>query len=320
MNRKWLAVIAKAAISVLLIWYLFDRVDVTKVMARARTLDLGEAALAIAVLLVQTGFVTARWWLVAHIMKASLAFGAALRILWVGLFFNQTLPSAVGGDAIRVWLVTREGTPLGKAVNLVLCDRVFALIVLVGIIGLTLPIVYARIDDEATRTTLSALVGVGAAGIAAFLLIGERIADLLQRWRFTKPFAALARDFRQLFIQPAWTLALIALSSTIHLLTIATVLLIGWGLDLPITFADALIVVPTVLMVTTLPISVAGWGVREGAMVAGFGFLGIAADGVLALSVLFGLATILVALPGGLLWLVGRPRDQRPPDIQGLTP
>ena len=126
MNRKWLAVVAKAAISVLLIWYLFDRVDVTKVMARARTLDLGEAFLAIAVLQIQTGFVTARWWLVARIMKGPLTFGSALRILWVGMFFSQTLPSAVGGDAIRVWLVTREGTPLGKAVNLVLCDRVFA--------------------------------------------------------------------------------------------------------------------------------------------------------------------------------------------------
>lgn len=319
MNRKWLAVAAKAAISILLIWYLFDRVDVTKVMARARTLDLGEAALAVAVLLVQTGLVTARWWLVARVMKAPLAFGAALRILWVGLFFNQTLPSAVGGDAIRVWLVTREGTTLGKAVNLVLCDRVFALIVLVGIIGLTLPLVHPRINDEATLTALSILVAAGVAGVATFLLLGERIAGLLERWRFTKPFAALARDFRQLFTQPGATLVLVVLSASIHLLTVTTALFIGWGLELPITFADALIVVPTVLLVTTLPISVAGWGVREGAMVAGFGFLGVAADGALALSVLFGLATVLVALPGGLLWLTGRPRDQKPPDLQGMT-
>lgn len=319
MNRKWLAVIAKAAISVLLIWYLFDRVDVTKVMARARTLDTGEAVLALAVLLLQIGLVTVRWWLVARLTDASLSLGAALRILWIGMFFNQTLPSAVGGDAIRIWLVTREGAQLGKAVNLVLCDRVFAVVVLVGLIGTTLPIVHARIPDEATRSALSILVGAGVLGIVAFLLIGERLAGLLGQWRFTRPFGLLASDFRRLFVRPAATFALVVLSGAIHLLTVLTVLRIGLGLDMPMTFADAVIVVPTVLLVTTLPISVAGWGVREGAMVAGFGFLGFAADGALALSVLYGLATILVALPGGVLWLVGRPREKKPPDLDSLA-
>jgi uncharacterized protein (TIRG00374 family) len=309
MNRKTLAVATKVAISVLLIWLLLERVDVTKVVARARALDVFDAVLCLFLLAVQTGLVTARWWLVARITDTALTLTAALRILVIGMFFNQTLPSSVGGDAVRVWLVTRENIPLGKAVNVVLCDRVLALVVLVGLIGATLPAIYARVEDEATRAALAALVGVGAVGLAVFLVAGERLADLLRRWRVTRPFGNLASDFRRLFTRPAAIIPL-TLSTIIHLLTVLTIMLLAWGLDIEAGFLDGLMIVPTVVLLTTLPISVAGWGVREGAMVVGFGLIGVPADGALVVSVLFGLATILISLPGGLVWLVGRSRGE----------
>lgn len=317
MSRKWLAVAAKAAISVLLIWFLLERVDVTKVVARARTLDMFDATLCLVVLAVQTGLVTVRWWLVARITDAALALSAALRILLIGMFFNQTLPSSVGGDAVRVWLVTREGVPLGKAVNVVLCDRVLALVVLVALIGATLPAIYARVGDEATRVALAALVGFGAAGLAGFLVAGEHLADLLRRWRLTRPFGNLASDFHRLFTRPA-AIAPLVLSAVIHLLTVLAVMLLAWGLDIQARFLDGLMIVPTVILLTTLPISVAGWGVREGAMVAGFGLIGVPADGALALSVLYGLATIIVSLPGGIAWLIGRSRGEPPSSLASV--
>lgn len=310
MNRKQLALIAKAAISALLIWYLLERVDLAQIVARARALDAGEASLSILVLALQTAFVTIRWWLLTRVVGAELRLSAALRILLIGMFFNQTLPSSVGGDAVRVWLVTREGTTLGKALNVVLCDRVLAMMVLVGIIGASLPAVYARIEDEATRAALTILVALSGLGLAVFLVMGTHVAHLLRRWNLTRPFGNLATDFHQIFKRPAPLTVLIALSAAIHLQTVAVVMVLADGLELPVTFIDSLVVVPTVILLTTLPVSVAGWGVREGAMVAGFGLLGVAADGALALSVLFGVATIVISLPGGLVWLVGRPRGE----------
>lgn len=307
MKGKWLAA-AKAAISILLIWYLLDRVDVAKVLARVRRLDVLEAAMALGVLVAQAGLVTVRWWMVARITETALSLVAALRILLIGMFFNQTLPSSVGGDAVRVWLVTREGPPLGKAVNVVLCDRVLALVVLIGLIGASLPAIYTRVADDTTRTALLLLVGISAGGMAIFLALGERVAALLRRWRFTRPFGQLASDFRLLFTRPASASGLMLLSAFIHIMTIATVTLLAWGLELSVGFVDAFAIVPTVLLLTTLPISVAGWGVREGAMIAGFGFVGIPADDALALSVLFGVAQIVIAMPGGLVWLADRPR------------
>lgn len=318
MNRKWLAIAVKAAISILLIWFLLDRVDVTKVVARSRTLDVADALLCLAILVIQTGLVTFRWWLVARITDTALSLPAALRILLIGMFFNQTLPSSVGGDAVRVWLVTREGSSLGKAINVVLCDRVLALVVLVGLIGATLPAIYARVEDQAMRAALATLVGLGGVGLIGFLIAGESLAALLQRWRLTRPFGNLASDFRRLFTRTA-AIAPLALSAIIHALTVLTVMLLAWGLGIQAGFLDGLMIVPTVVLLTTLPISVAGWGVREGAMVAGFGLVGVPADAALALSVLYGLATIVVSLPGGIVWLAGRSRGEPPPNL-GVMP
>jgi uncharacterized membrane protein YbhN (UPF0104 family) len=315
MSRKWIAVALKATISVLLIWYLLHQVDLAKVLDRARRLDVADAALCCAVLVLQIGLVAVRWWLVARVTETSLRLWAALRILVIGMFFNQTLPSSVGGDAIRVWLVMREGVSLGKAVNVVLCDRVLGLVVLVGLIGVSLPAMYSRIDDVTTRSVLSGLVAGGVVALLVLLTLGKPLARLLHKWRYTRPFGDLAADFRRLFVQPAAMAALVSSSTLVHLLTVSAVLLLAWGIDIHVGFIDCLVIVPAVILVTTLPISIAGWGVREGAMVTGFGFVGVGADDALALSVLYGLSLVITALPGGLVWLVGRRRNERPADV-----
>ena len=84
------------------------------------------------------------------------------------------------------------------------------------------------------------------------------------------------------------------------------------------------VLVPPIVLVTTLPISIAGWGVRESATVIGFGFIGVAPADALALSVLFGLVQIVMGVPGGIMWLAQKGRGgaalqkstQRPPRSQ----
>lgn len=313
MSRKWLGVAAKAAISILLIWYLLDRVDLGKVYERVRQLDMLDAAVCLAVLVVQIGMVNARWWLVGRVVDAVLGFWKALEILVIGMFFNQTLPSSVGGDAVRIWLVSRQRIPIGKAVNVVLCDRVLGLVFLVVVIGMSLPALYTRIGDATTRSALTGIVIGGAVGLALFLVLGDHLAALLRRWRFSRPFGNLAADFRRLFTHTRAMVPLAALSIAVHLLTVSTMTFLAWGIDLHLSFIDCLVVIPTIILVTTIPISIAGWGLREGAMVVGLGFLGIARDDAVALSVLFGLAQILISLPGGIVWLIDRPQGERPP-------
>jgi len=69
-----------------------------------------------------------------------------------------------------------------------------------------------------------------------------------------------------------------------------------------LSLVHVLMVLPIVFLVMTIPISIAGWGVREGVMVIGFGYLGIASEQVLALSILYGILTLVSTIPGIIIW------------------
>jgi hypothetical protein len=83
-----------------------------------------------------------------------------------------------------------------------------------------------------------------------------------------------------------------------------------------------MMIVPPVTLLQLVPISLAGWGVREAALVVALGWFGARAEAALAISVLVGLCLILVGLPRGLIWLAdwdiaASPRLKRPTSSGG---
>ncbi|MBI3445256.1 MAG: flippase-like domain-containing protein, partial [Magnetospirillum sp.] len=114
----------------------------------------------------------------------------------------------------------------------------------------------------------------------------------------------LAGDTRRLFFSPKWGGSTLVVAIIGHVNLSLQAYCLGIGLGLNIDVIDCLVLVPPVILIMTLPISIAGWGVRETAMVAAFGYIGIEGHSALVLSVLFGLGNMATALPGGLVWLM----------------
>ena len=84
------------------------------------------------------------------------------------------------------------------------------------------------------------------------------------------------------------------------------------SLNLNISLLECVVLMQPVALVANLPISVGGWGVRETAMIALFGLIGVPASATLVLSIQLGLLSLVVALPGGLLWLALKSNASRP--------
>jgi uncharacterized membrane protein YbhN (UPF0104 family) len=311
--RKRFATAAKAAVTIVIIWLVLGHVDLAPVASRLARLGPIQIVLGVLPFAVQMALAAERWRIICDRLGIGLRFGPALQIVVIGTFFNQTLPSAVGGDAMRIWLLVRDRVGLGKAINSVLCDRVLALVVLTALSAATLPLFYKDVADPSARYAVTAFVAVGLAGFAVFLALGSLVARLLGLWNVTRPFGELANDFRCLFTVSGATMVLVLSSLLIHLLTIAGAWLIAALLGIGVNLLDCLIVMPPVILITMLPASIAGWGLREGAMVVGFGLVGVASSDALAISICLGLANIIVGLPGGLLWL--RNRQVAAPEI-----
>ena len=96
---------------------------------------------------------------------------------------------------------------------------------------------------------------------------------------------------------------LLLLSISIHTFSIVAVLILSEGLGLEISWLGIVLVVPLATLFMLIPISIAGWGVREGVMIVGLGYLNVLPEQALALSILYGLLMLITALPGGIIWL-----------------
>jgi glycosyltransferase 2 family protein len=325
MRHPWVSVAIKAAITLSLIWWLLHRIDLEPLLARFGRLDFMLTAAAVILMMAQLLLTGWRWRMIARIIGAPLTPEATLRLTLIGQFFNQTLPSAIGGDAVRAWLANREGMPLAKSVSGVFADRVVALLLLVAIVGATLPYFYARVPEAGLRTTVTALVAATAVGVIILLAFGPRMASLLRRYRWMRAPAQLSEDLRHVLTASSQSALVLASAVVVHVAVVMSVWLVARAMTIDVSLLDCLVLVPPIVLVTTLPISIAGWGVRESATVIGFGFVGAAPADALALSVVFGLVQIVIGLPGGLVWMLQRrraPADatqksmQRPPRSQ----
>jgi uncharacterized membrane protein YbhN (UPF0104 family) len=296
--------VAKLLVSVGLLIWLIDRVRLTE---QPLSLGDGDWRALVVVWLLQSLLPlvqAARWRLIAAALGRRLPFAAAVTNVYIGQFFNQVLPSSVGGDAVRVWKLTRL-MPLQVALTSVAFDRIVALISVPLIMMVGSGMLFHLVPPGALRWTLLAMTAAMACGLV-LLLCGDRI-PLPARLAGCRPveFArSVPRAARRLFCDPGRLACGLVLSVLIHfgVGTSLWVLALGNSVDAPL--ATFLVLAPLITMVTTVPISIGGWGVREGAIVAALGLLGVAPASALAVSVQFGLVMLVVGLPGGVLTLL----------------
>lgn len=325
MSKKWLALTLKFLVSGFLIWFLLSKLDLDEALTRLTQIEPAMLAGALGVILVQIVIGGLRWWAVQDAIDASLGVFKSIRFFYIGVFFSQVLPSAVGGDAVRMYKAYRQGIPLGSAVNGVLLERVVTVVTLVLVVVATQPWFLGRVD-EATRAVILpglVLVVVGAVAGMAFLMMLDRLPESLMRWRLVRGLGNLGGDARRLFLSLGRLWRAFGLGVLTHINMSVCVFLLAMGLDLDVTWLDCLVLVPLVLLIMTIPISIGGWGVRETAMVTLFGLVGAPAEGALVMSVVFGLVGMAAAIPGGLVWLASRDRGETldyPPLDPALDP
>jgi glycosyltransferase 2 family protein len=223
----------------------------------------------------------------------------ALRINLAAFFLGQALPTSIAGAAWRVWKIRSLGFDIGTGLRGVLIDRTTAMIGLVLVVLVTAPLLLAHMPDPAMRWSVAVGLGLGAA-LLALALSADRLSGRWASGRLSG-VAEFGRAVRGLLSRPVTAIPIIGVSVVVHLLAGATMWLIAGSLGLPVGLADCLVLMPPIVLVAGMPLSIAGWGLREGAVVAVFALVGVPMDGALLMSVLLGLLLLLVSLPGGLV-------------------
>ena len=242
-----------------------------------------------------------RWKLVLSAMRAEGRIWPLSRLFWIGLLFSQVLPSSAGGDVARVYMMWRGGTSLRVAFNSVALERASMLITLIAFVALLMPVLASRVIVAELAWVAPALLIASVVGLVV-LMSADRFLKHLPDMRVVRAIAGLSADARRVYLSGfGWRLIAVCLVTLVNGSVAAWWM--GLALGLPLGLADYLVFIPVIAIVTLVPVSVGGWGVREGALVALLGLVGIPSHMALAFSVLFGFVGIVASLPAfGFLW------------------
>lgn len=228
-----------------------------------------------------------RWQIMTRLLSGvTVEFGQLTLGMGRSLLFSVPLPSTVGGDVLRVAVLTpRLG--LAMAARSVVCDRILGLVSLIVLVAVLLPFFALRIDSG---IAFGAAAATCAAGLTIFA--GLVVApQLLAKAPLIGGYAAtVGTDLRTVLTAGRKGVFCVALAVINHLLSVPVAWLLAQAVDAPVGFLACLLIVPPTLLIATLPISLGGWGVREGALAAGFSLVGASVGGAVAVSVVMGLA------------------------------
>jgi hypothetical protein len=238
----------------------------------------------------------------------------------IGAFFNQTLPSTIGGDAMRLWLVKHTGAGWRAAAYSVLVDRAIGLIALAIIVVASLPWSYELISNDHGRIALL-LIDIGAisAGLG-FLLLSRLPWPWLKTFWLTHHIYACSVIANQVIFNRNSGPKITVLSLLIHVMAVVIAWCAVRSIAASAGFEQLFMLIPPIMLITMLPISIAGWGVREATMMVAFGYAGLAQTDGTVVSLLFGASSFIVGAIGGLVWILSAEKTSKPDHVpESLT-
>jgi glycosyltransferase 2 family protein len=309
--RRILSSAIKILVSGALLYFALRKANFADLAAR---IDLHSAAwlfLALAFTFLQIFIAVLRWRIVGVESGAPLPIRQAMRYNVIGTFFNQTLPSSIGGDAVRLWLVARSGAGWRAATYSIFVDRAVGLIALAIVIVASLPWSSHLIADPYGRSALMLIDFAALAAGAGFLVFGALPWAWLKKWWATHHIHACAVITNRVIFSARNEPAIAILSLLVHFLTVMIAWCVVRSIAAPVGFTQTFLLIPPVMLITMLPISIAGWGVREATMALAFGYAGLVSNEGINVSLLYGAVSFIAGAIGGLVWIFSAEKAAR---------
>jgi uncharacterized membrane protein YbhN (UPF0104 family) len=298
------------ALTAVVIWYVAKHINLTVVAAQIMQLTAKETILIFLLLVVQVVAAAYRVRTALSYLGSNCTLASGIEAVLIGSFFAQTPLSLVGADAARLWVLHRGGATLRDAASGVVLDRIAGFVTLLLLILAIVGPLWVMVPDPAMRIGIVVSLAMTMGGILAFGAL-RWMPSRLRRLRGFEWLAQVATHAHMVLRERRFAQRLNGLSLITMLINVEIIYILCQALGLRITPLQCLILTPFPLLLSMLPISMSGWGVREGAMIVAFGLVGVASEQSLAVSILFGITLLLASLPGGGVWIWSQWRRPR---------
>lgn len=316
--------LVKVLVSAGLLWVLLARVDLSRLWQTARAASPAWLGVGLVLYFVMCAISAWRWRVLLRVQQVTLPLARLLTSFLVATFFNNFLPSNIGGDVVRISDTARAAGSKTLATTVVVLDRGIGLLGLlfVAALGASLS------ADQSSAATVGGVavlwvVFAGAVLLAAPLVVAPDLVGrvlrplerLHQEWvseRLARLTAALGR-FRDMPM--SLTICFVG-GVAVQLTLVAFYLAVARGLAIDISAAQLAVLVPLSFVVQMIPVSVNGFGVREATFTLYFARLGLPAESAFALSFLGAVLIMVFSLSGAAAYVL---RGRQKPAAAGVS-
>lgn len=318
--RGSVLVAAKIAVSLGLLGYLFSTTDMRALASRIRGGDLLLLVAAVALYSAMLGVATWRW----RLLLETQGYQAPLRPLsasyLVASFFNNFLPSNIGGDVIRVRDSSRlTGSTTTTSLAVIAADRILGFGALYVLAAFAFVLGGSGVRHLAgARVVLLGLFVVFSGLVYVFFQPGSAsrlmaLSGLLRLSWTREPFEtvqAAVHVFRER-VASVW-LAFVA-SLALQAIVVLYYYAIAHALRISLPLSACFLMVPLCTLLQAVPVSFNGWGLREGLFALYFSQIGLSRESALAFSLVGAGLIVVLSLSGAVVWASrGTPPDPAP--------
>lgn len=312
--KSTLSLLLRLSVTGFVFWWIFRSVNFGSLSQILRSADLGWMAAGVALFFLSISGCITRWSLLVP-RHPSLTWPFLADSFLVGQFFNTFLPTTVGGDAIRGYDLIKATGEWKGALASILVDRLIGLLGFLSFaLGAWVVFPPAR-EDPLVRTAFAGFCGLV---VVTFAVMGSRrvLQGMLMPFgkiglgQLQSHAAQFQQALRAYLAQPKQLAAAFGVTAVIQIAAILMYSAICRALHLSVPLAYLVLTVPIIITLAQIPVSLNGWGIREGATVLFLGRIGVSTEQALSLSLVCALIPLLSALLGAGLFLL---RQRRKP-------
>jgi len=307
-QRLWL--LARILISVVLLIVLISKTHLSAVLATLEHINPTYAMFGLTLGVVTVALSAWQWQVLLRHERIHLSLPLATGLYFLGIAFNQLLPTSIGGDVAKATYVARYSGRAVSATGATLMARVVGLGALL-LTGLPFAIVGSILTPRLGwgvsvilgAVTLAYLGGLAALFTGPWLLRLIGAERLVRRYAIGRKALEFAETLARYRLAPRTLFGALGVSALFYLASNCNFYLYGLALGLRTPFWFYWAALPIASLATMLPISLNGYGVRGASFVALFGLMGEAVARSLALSTAMEAQMLLFGVVGGVVFM-----------------
>ena len=329
-KTRHISLVLRISVAVAALFWVFRDQDWAQLGKTFAKMNLWFLAGSLGIYIVSQAIVGLRWWTLLRAQSIFIGYWAAVRLHFLGLFYNNFMPSTLGGDLIRAWYVTRHTEKKLEAALSVFVDRTIGLfgVVIIAVFCYLLFIRGQGVITSGKQGSFLAsfsryrwgflwLIAVASAVFFVFLLLKPGRSMLRKSWSYicVHGVRVIKKSTDAIIIycsKPLSILVALLLTILVQTMVITAFWLLGVNLEIDASARYYFVFFPITWVLGALPVTIAGIGIVEGGLRELFTrFAGVGVEEVLALALCYRAVFTFASLPGAVIHLFGAhlPKD-----------